>query len=126
MRKIVMMVALAVLLVPLGAGLAFASDQIIQCRSKPCIGSGNRDLIYERVGNRKADTIILKGGDDRVLANAYTNDTDRVRGGSGFDRLDVRDGDTRDRVGIGDGGRDVCIVDSRAEAGRGCARVITR
>ena len=123
MRKIAMMVALAVLLVPLGAAAAFAADQIIQCRSTPCYGSGNYDLVYERVGNGKNDEIILKGGNDRVLANAYTNDVDVVRGGSGFDKINVADGDTRDTAGAGDGGRDWCIVDSRAELTRSCERV---
>lgn len=126
MRKIIMMVAMVALMVPLGAGLAFAGDQIKQCTRNPCIGAGNNDLIYERVGNGKADTIILKGGNDKVLANGYTRDNDVVKGGSGFDRLNARDGDTRDRVGVGDGGRDFCIVDTRAEAGKGCARVQTR
>lgn len=118
-----MMVALAVLLVPLGAAAAFAADQIIQCRTDPCYGSGNYDLIYERVGNSKNDTIILKGGNDKVLASAYTNDVDVVKGGSGFDKVNVADGDTRDTAGAGDGGRDWCIVDSRAEVGGGCERV---
>ena len=116
-----MMVALVMVLVPLGAAAAFAADQIIQCRTSPCYGSGNRDLIYERVGS-KNDEIIMKGGDDRVLANAYTNDTDVVRGGSGFDKINVADGDTRDRAGAGSG-RNWCIVDSRAELTAGCTRV---
>ena len=125
MRRIAMMLALVVLLVPLGAAVAFAADQIIQCRTSPCYGSGNYDLIYERVGNGKNDTIIMRGGNDRVVANSYTNDYDVVRGGTGFDRINVADGDTRD-VASGGRGRDVCIVDSRAEVGGGCTRVILR
>jgi hypothetical protein len=122
-KKIVMTVALVVMVVPLVAGVAFATDQIIQCRHTPCYGSGNDDLVYERVGNSKNDRIILKGGRDRVLANAYTNDADVIRGGSGFDRINVADGDRRDSAGGGDGGRDYCIVDVRIEAGPGCERV---
>ena len=122
MRRIAMMVALAVLLVPLGAAAAFAADQIIQCRAIPCYGSGNYDLVYERVGNGKNDHIILKGGDDRVLANAYGKDVDVVSGGSGFDKINVADGDTRDTAGAGSG-RNWCIVDSRAELTPGCTRV---
>ena|SRR5918997_4259446 len=121
MRKIAMMVALAVLLVPLGAAAAFAADQIIQCRTSPCYGSGNNDLIYERIG-QKPDDIVMRGGDDRVLANAYGRDTDVVRGGSGFDKINVADGDTRDRAGAGSG-RNWCIVDSRAELTAGCTKV---
>ena len=49
------MVALVVLVVAWGAGVAFATDQIIQCRSTPCYGSGNDDLVYERVDNGKKD-----------------------------------------------------------------------
>jgi hypothetical protein len=122
MRKIVLLLALTTMLVPLGAAVAFAADQIIHCRSSLCIASGNRDLVYERVGNRKADDIRLKGGDDKVLANAYTNDRDLVRGGSGFNKINVADGDTRDRAGAGSG-RNWCIVDSRAELTGGCTRV---
>ncbi len=83
----------------------------------------NYDLVYERVGNGKNDEIILRGGNDKVLANAYRFDTDVVRGGSGFDKINVADGDNRDTAGAGDGGRDWCIVDSRAELGSGCERV---
>jgi hypothetical protein len=122
MRKIALVLALAAMLVPLGAAVAFAADQIIHCRSSVCIGSGNRDLVYERVGNRKNDDIRLKGGNDKVLANAYTRDRDIVRGGSGFDKINVADGDTRDTAGAGSG-RNWCIVDSRAELTGGCTRV---
>ena len=121
MRKIAMMVALAVLLVPLGAAAAFAADQIIQCRTSPCYGSGNNDLIYERIG-QKPDDIVMRGGNDKVLASAYGRDTDVVRGGSGFDKINVADGDTRDRAGAGSG-RNWCIVDSRAELTAGCTKV---
>ena len=121
-KKIVLMVALAAMLVPLGAAAAFAADQIIQCRTLECVASGNRDLVYERVGNGKNDEIILRGGDDRVVASAYTNDVDVVRGGSGFDKINVADGDTRDTAGAGSG-RNWCIVDSRAELTAGCSRV---
>jgi hypothetical protein len=121
-KKIVLMVALAAMLVPLGAAAAFAADQIVQCRTLVCVSSGNRDLVYERIGNRKDDHIRLKGGNDRVLANAYHNDTDIIKGGSGFDKINVADGDTRDRAGAGSG-RNWCIVDSRAELTPGCTRV---
>ena len=123
MRRIAMGLATVMVLSVLVAGVALASDQIIQCRSTPCYGSGNYDLIYERVGNKKNEEIILKGGNDKVLASAYTNDVDAVRGGSDFDKINVADGDTRDTAGAGDGGRDWCIVHSRAELGSDCERV---
>ena len=122
-KQIAMMIALVVVLVPLVAAAAFAADQIIQCRSNPCYGSGNYDLVYERVGNHKNDTIYLRGGNDRVQANAYTRDTDVVKGGWGHDKIDVEDNDKRDLAGGGKGGHDWCIVDSRAEVGSGCERV---
>jgi hypothetical protein len=57
-----------------------------------------------------------------VLAGKYTNDFDVTRGGRGFDRINVADGDRKDTASGGPG-RDLCIVDSRAEVGRGCAEV---
>ena len=58
-----------------------------------------------------------------MLANAYTNDRDAIRGGKGFDRINVADGDRRDRAGGGAGRRDYCIVDVKIEAGPGCNTV---
>ena len=66
-----------------------------------------------------------KGGHDVVLANAYTNDTDRVKGGTGWDKINVADGDTFDTASGGSSG-DWCIVDSRREVGTGCTRVTVR
>jgi hypothetical protein len=121
-KRIVLLLVVAAMLIPLGAAVAFATDQIIQCRAPVCFGSGNRDLIYERVGNRKADDIRLRGGDDKVLANAYHRDTDIIRGGSGFDKINVADGDRRDTAGAGSA-RNWCIVDARIELTPGCSRV---
>ena len=123
MRRIAVGLATVMVLSVLVAGVALAADQIIQCRNTPCYGSGNYDLVYERVGNGRNDEIISKGGNDKVLASAYTNDVDVVKGGSGFNKINVADGDTRDTAGAGDGGRDWCIVDSKAELGSGCERV---
>jgi hypothetical protein len=124
-RKIALMASLVVVLALVGAGAVWAQDQIIRCHAKPCYGTGNYDLIYERPANGLNDEIIMKGGNDRVLANRYTNDFDVTRGGSGFDRLNVADGDRRDTASGGPG-QDLCIVDSRAEVGRGCAEVRVR
>ena len=71
---------------------------------------GGDDKILERIGNRKDDVIVARGGNDLVLANKYTNDTDVVRRGGGFDRINVADGDTLDTANGGKG-RDLCIVD---------------
>jgi hypothetical protein len=123
MRKLVLVVALAVVLVPLFAAVALAAEgQLIQCRNVlPCTGSKGDDKILERIGDGKPDEIIPKGGDDLVLANKYTNDEDVVKGG-GFDRVNVADGDRLDTAN-GGRGRDLCIVDARKEAGTSCARV---
>jgi hypothetical protein len=122
MRKLTMAIALAVVLIPLFATAALAAGQIIQCTGAPCYGGKGDDRILERIGNAKNDVIFPTGGDDLVLAGRYTNDTDVVRGGGGFDKIDVADGDTLDTANGGKG-RDVCIVDSKKEAGSSCATV---
>ena len=66
MRKLTMVVAMVVMLVPLIAAAAFAADQLIYCKAAPCYGSGNDDKIYERKGNGVFDKIIMKGGHDVV------------------------------------------------------------
>ena len=124
MRKLTMGLVLVVM-VPLLAGAASAFEQIVQCNSKPCYGTKSGDLILERIGNGKPDTIVARGANDLVRANNYTNDTDVVKGGGGFDTVNVADGDKRDtaRPGLG---INKCIVDARKEAGAGCAKVVVR
>jgi hypothetical protein len=122
MRKLMMAGALAVVLVPLFATAALAAGQLIQCTTMPCYGRKGDDQILKRIGNAKNDQIVPTGGDDLVLANSYTNDTDVVKGGGGFDKIDVADGDTLDTANGGKG-RDLCIVDSKKEAGTSCATI---
>jgi hypothetical protein len=123
MRKLMLVVALAVVLVPLFAAVALAAEgQLIQCRNVlPCTGSKGDDKILERIGDGKQDEIVPLGG-DLVLANKYTNDQDVVKGGGGFDKINVADGDKLDTANGGKG-RDLCIVDARKEAGTSCATV---
>jgi hypothetical protein len=125
-RKLMMVLGLA-MVVPLAAAAALAAEgQLIQCRSsEPCYGGNGDDKIFERIGNRKDDVIVPRGGGDRVLANKYTNDTDVVRRGGGSDRINVADGDTLDTANGGKG-RDLCIVDSRKEVGTSCFRFEVR
>jgi Ca2+-binding RTX toxin-like protein len=149
MRRIAMLLAMAVALLALGAGAVFAqveqpgtaedegsgqlegavftgsSNQTIQCTGVPCVATGNDDLIYERVGNRKKDRILLKGGDDQVRANTYGKDKDVIKGHSGFDLIYVDDGDTRDRI-FGGKGNDKCYVDARSEVVSGCSVIIVQ
>ena len=124
MRKPMLVVALAVVLIPLFAAVALAAEgQLIQCRNVlPCTGGNGDDKILERIGDGKRDNILPKGGDDLVLANKYTNDEDVVTGGGGRDRINVADGDRLDTAN-GGRGRDLCIVDARKEAGTSCARI---
>jgi hypothetical protein len=127
MRKLMMVLGLVVvLLVPLAAAAALAAPgQLIQCTTVPCYGGKGEDQTFERIGNGKDDVIVPRGGDDRVLANKYTNDTDVVRRGQGGDRINVADGDTLDTANGGKG-RDLCIVDARREVGTSCASVEVR
>src|SRR5215204_4651456 len=123
MRKLMMVVALVVVMVPLLGAVALAADQIIQCKAVPCYGSGNDDLILERIGNGKTDKILPGGGHDLIRANKYTNDIDVVTSSAGWDKINVKDGDTNDTANGGKGGHDWCIVDARSEAGKGCEKV---
>ncbi len=125
MRRIVMMMALSVALLAVSAGAVLAGNQIIRCAGIPCKATGDHDLVYERVGNRLNDEIYLRGGDDQVLANRYTNDRDEIYGSSGYDLIYVNDGDRNDRI-RGGKGNDKCYVDARREAVSGCSRVIVR
>lgn len=136
MRKTVMLLAAVGALLMLVAGTAlasksqlrnavFKSNQTIQCTGIPCYATGKDDLVYEREGNRLRDRIILRGGDDQVRANAYTRDRDVIKGGSGFDKIYVDDGDTRDKI-YGGRGRDICFVDDRSEAIQGCSDIRVR
>lgn len=126
MRKLMVVSVVALVFLALGAGVALADDARIQCTSVPCYASGNNDLVLERKGNGKQDEIILRGGNDLVRADKYTDDKDVVEGGLGNDKIYVNDGDRRDTANAGQGGSDVCYVDARLEAGRGCGQVIVR
>ena len=125
MRRIATMLALSVAVLAVSAGAVFAANQIIRCAGIPCTATGDDDLVYERAGNRLNDEIYLKGGDDQVRANRYTNDQDRIYGSSGYDLIYVNDGDRHDRI-RGGKGNDRCYVDARREAVSGCSRVIVR
>ncbi len=140
-RKLTLVLTLAVAVLALGASAVFAqelkgtieedgifvkrSNQTIKCTGVPCVATGNDDLIYERRGNGKQDRILLKGGDDQVRANNYTRDKDVIKGSTGFDLIFVNDGDRKDRI-FGGNGNDKCYVDVRSEARSGCSKIIER
>jgi len=96
-----------------------------QCYSVPCHGNIAEETIYERIGDGKRDLIRAWGNFDRIHANTYTNDKDRVFGLAGDDFLYVNDGDTLDGAG-GGSGFDWCYVDAKIEAANTCNRVIVR
>ena len=124
-------VLLAVAAVAVGAQSASAPSALgspppttsKQCYSNPCHGSANRETIYERIGDRKSDNIRGYGNYDRIHANTYSRDTDRVYAhGGGSNYLYVNDGDTLDGA-IGGRGYDYCYVDATVEASDTCDRV---
>jgi hypothetical protein len=144
MRKIALLVAVTAALLALGVSTVFAqqtqrdgsgkavnaeyqpmshNNQVIQCRTIPCMATGNHNMVYERIGNRKNDRIILKGGDDQVRADLYGKDKDVIKGNLGSDLIRVNDGDRRDRI-FGGKGNDKCYVDARSEVVGGCTRII--
>jgi hypothetical protein len=122
MRRLVVVLALALVLVPLAAATALAVGAKIQCpRTLPCVASGDKDLVLERQGS-VLDDIRLRGGDDHVWAQRYSNDLDKVLGGPGRDDINVADEDMRDTADGGPG-RDHCIVDASREA-QSCEQVL--
>ena len=125
-EKLMLVLSLTVVLVGIFGAVAVAEGELIQCKkSVPCYAGKGEDKILERIGNRKEDQIVPKGGDDLVLANKYTNDTDVVRGGEGREKIDVADADKRDTAN-GGAGRDWCIVEARKEVGTSCFRMTVR
>jgi hypothetical protein len=132
--KVLIMAAVLLAVAAVAVGAQSASPSAVgspapttskQCYSDPCHGSANRETIYERIGDRKSDNIRGYGNYDRIHANTYSKDTDQVYGHGGSNYLYVNDGDTLDTA-VGGPGHSRCYVDSKAEAGSGCDRVIVR
>ncbi len=96
-----------------------------QCYSVPCYGNSNREVIYERIGDKKNDLIRAFGNYDRLHANTYSRDTDQLYGFGNDDFIYVDDGDTKDAAS-GGSGYDWCYVDATIEAANSCEQVITR
>jgi hypothetical protein len=96
-----------------------------QCYSKPCYGNANREVIYERIGDRKSDLIRAFGNFDRLHANTYSRDKDQLYGFGGDDFVYVDDGDTKDAA-AGGSGFDWCYVDATIEAANSCDKVVVR
>ena len=120
------MIAMAVVLVTLvGSGPALAQmiGGVIQCQTKPCVATGDHQVLFERVGDGVPDRMIAQGGHDHLNARTYTDDRDVAKGGGGHDFLMVKDGDTMDGA-IGGPGSDTCVVDATIEAAGTCETVL--
>ncbi len=135
MGKVAKVLIMAVVLVAVAAAAGMAqsaqstggsSGVSKQCYHIPCHGSAAKETIYERVGDRKSDRIYGYGNNDRLHANTYSNDTDKVHAsGGGTNYLYVNDGDTLDGA-IGGPGFDHCYVDATVEASDTCDKVSVR
>ena len=113
MRRVTMVLGMALLLAFMAAGVAVAADHFneINCENRdlPCNGTNDRDLMHERQGTVK-DVINGKDGEDVLDANNFNFDRDRLYGGDEGDKILANDGDGRD-VAKGGAGRDICYVD---------------
>jgi Ca2+-binding RTX toxin-like protein len=88
--------------------VAYAAN--FRCDEVPCLGTSQKDKIDERAGDGKRDVIRAKGADDRIKADRFGRDADRLYGQEGDDRLNALDGDGRDYLEGGPGG-DACLGD---------------
>ena len=80
------------------------------CDEVPCPGNPQKDTIRERAGDGKRDIIRAEGADDRIKADRYRTDADKLYGQGGNDRLSALDGDGRDYLNVGPG-FDACVGD---------------
>ena len=129
MGKVAKVLVVAAVLVAVAAAAVMAqgtggsSGVPKQCYHIPCHGSAAAETIYERIGDGKGDRIYGYGNNDRLHANTYSKDTDKVHAsGGGTNHLYVNDGDTLDGA-IGGRGYDYCYVDATVEASDTCDRV---
>jgi len=120
MKRIVLMITVASLLAGVFSPAALAVDQ--QCTFRPCVGTNDRDTLYERGGRGVPDIIYGLRGNDRIRANLFRADRDVLYGNRGNDRLNAQDGDGRDRL-YGGPGEDTCYVDE-GDFYRSCEQVV--
>ena len=109
MKRIALCVVVGVLLITMIPGVASAAT--FTCFSVPCNGTNHADTIFEFPANGFNDIINGRGGSDTIRAEDFTNDRDRLFGGSANDRINARDNDNRDFVSCGKGKHDVAILD---------------
>ena len=111
MRRLMVMLGMAVLLACMAAGVAVAAERFNEkdCNNVPCNGTDGDDLLHEQQGTVR-DVIYGEGGNDVLDANNFSNDEDRLFGGDNGDKILANDRDGRDVVRGGDG-RDLCYID---------------
>jgi len=109
MKRTAILVALTALLVAVFATAAFTLPGRV-CSNDPCFGNENRNILYERRGDERSDTIHGRGGGDTLDAKNYVNDRDVLYGDTGSDWLATVDHDSRDYVSGGRGKHDLCDV----------------
>jgi Ca2+-binding RTX toxin-like protein len=117
MRRIALVLGLAMLLAMVAAGVAVAVTKTCG-GTLPCEGTNGEDVLYERIGPNKHDRIFGFDGHDVIDANTFNADRDVLLGGNQGDKLLTNDTDGRDRAN-GGRGRDVCYI-SEGDATRSC------
>ena len=117
-RRIGLLLMVGALFLLLVSGVALAKS--FQCTDPNCFGTNNNDQIRERQGDRKQDDIHARGGNDRVNAGRFNNDTDVLRGQKGNDLLISTDGDGQDFLICGSGKRDEVRMDAGDTVSDGC------
>jgi hypothetical protein len=108
MKRTVLMLAFVVVAVLVAVPVAYAAN--FRCDEVPCLGTPQKDTIRERAGDGKRDIIRAKGAGDRIEADRYGRDADRLYGQGGNDRLSALDGDGDDYLNGGPG-YDLCAGD---------------
>jgi len=122
MKKALIAATLVALLVAVFAAAALGAEGR-HCKNDPCYGNYRDNILLERKGNERSDTIYGRGGSDYISTWDYRRDKDAVYGGSGRDNLTVVDHDGRDYVSGGPGRRDNCDANVGDIVGPGCESV---
>src|SRR5215211_2508991 len=94
MRRIALVLGLAMLLAMVAAGVAVAVTKTCG-DTLPCEGTNDDDVLYERIGPNKHDRIFGFDGHDVIDANTFNADRDVLLGGNQGDKLLTNDTDGR-------------------------------
>jgi hypothetical protein len=125
MRRSILLVMVALLMVVAGAGVALAVTKT--CTSVPCRGTSADDVLRERIGDGKRDVIYGLRGSDRLDAGGSLRsgpaETDLLYGGGGRDWVWVVDEDFHDKARGGPGENDRCFGDTFRESMPSCEKI---